>query len=145
MISQVFTLLITIVITNSSYNNGHTFQHHRHLPIQHTPLSWVDWKKISPTMRQHSSKQLHTGCCYIHHNESKHSHCIEFVPLASSVESMEIRTTCTARPSNIFHIFSNTTPEQRRSQRLSPGRFDIRLTSRAPARLPSCCISHITF
>ena len=26
-------------------NNGETFQHHRHLPIQHTPLSWVDWKK----------------------------------------------------------------------------------------------------
>ena len=30
----------------------HRKQHHLHLPIQHKPLSWVDWKKISPTMRQ---------------------------------------------------------------------------------------------
>ena len=30
---------------DSSQNNGHTIQHHRHLPIQQTPLSWVDWKK----------------------------------------------------------------------------------------------------
>ena len=71
-------------------------------------------EKNSPTMRQHSSKQLHTGCCYIHHNESKHSHCIEFVPLASPAESSKIRTTCAARLSNVFHLFSNTNPEQRR-------------------------------
>ena len=30
---------------NSTHDSGHTMQHHRHLPIQHTPLSWVDWKK----------------------------------------------------------------------------------------------------
>ena len=30
---------------DSSQNNGHTIQHHGHLPIQQTPLSWADWKK----------------------------------------------------------------------------------------------------
>ena len=28
---------------------------------------------------------------------------------------------------------------------ISPGRCDFRPTSATPARLPSCCISHITF
>ena len=104
MISQVFTLLITIVITNSSYNNGHTFQHQRHLPIQHTPLSWVDWKKISPTMRQHSSKQMYTKLL-LRHNKSKTLAHIEFIPLASPAESSKIRATCAARLSNVFHLF----------------------------------------
>ena len=55
-------------------------------------------------MRQHSSKQnAATRCCRIHHNESKTLAHIDFAPLASSVESSEIRTAFTARPSNIFH------------------------------------------
>ena len=36
----------------------------------------------------------------------------EFAPLASPVESSEIRSTCSARPSNIDHIFSHQTLEQ---------------------------------
>ena len=95
------------------YNNGETFQHHRHLPIQHTPLSWVDWKKNSPTMRQHSSKQMYTKLL-LRHNKSKTLAHIEFIPLASPAESSKIRTTCAARLSNVFHLFSNTNPEQRR-------------------------------
>ena len=52
----------------------HRKQHHLHLPIQRTSLSWVDWKKDSPTMRQHSSKQIdvHPAYCYILHNKSPH-------------------------------------------------------------------------
>ena len=98
------------------HNNGLQrthYQHHLHLPIQHTPLSWVDWRKISPTMRQHSSKQMYTKLLLCHNKSKTLSH-IEFIPLASPAESSKIRTTCAARLSNVFHLFSNTNPEQRR-------------------------------
>ena len=90
----------------------HRKQHHLHLPIQRTSLSWVDWKKDSPTMRQHSSKQIdvHTAAA-TSFTTSQHTHSNEFVPLASPVESSEIRATCSARPSNIDH-FSHQTLEQ---------------------------------
>ena len=103
-------------------------------------------EKISPTMRQHSSKQIivHQAVAIYVTTDPKHSHCIEFAPLASPVESSKIRTTCAARLSNIFRLFSNTNPEQRRQQRLSPGCFDIKLTSKATARPPSCSITHRT-
>ena len=52
MIFQVLTSSIIIFLQDSSHNDRHNLQHHRFLPIQHKPLSWVDWKKISPTMRQ---------------------------------------------------------------------------------------------
>ena len=68
-------------------------------------------------MRQHSSKQIDVqpAYCYILHNKSPHSHHThsnEFVPLASPVESSENMTTCSARPSNILHLFSHSTLEQ---------------------------------
>ena len=43
---------------------------------------------------------------------SHHTHSSEFVPLASPVESSENMTTCSARPSNILHLFSHSTLEQ---------------------------------
>ena len=43
---------------------------------------------------------------------NQHTHSGAFVPLASPVESSEIRSTCAARPSNIVHIFSHQTLEQ---------------------------------
>ena len=70
-------------------------------------------EKNSPTMRQHSSKQMYTKLL-LRHNKSKTLAHIEFIPLASPAESSKIRTTCAARLSNIFHLFSNTNPEQRR-------------------------------
>jgi hypothetical protein len=70
-------------------------------------------EKISPTMRQHSSKQMYTKLL-LRHNESKTLAHIEFIPLASPAESSKIRTACAARLSNVFHLFSNTNPEQRR-------------------------------
>ena len=91
----------------------HRKQHHLHLPIQRTSLSWVDWKKDSPTMRQHSSKQIdvhqHIATSF---TTRHHTHSSEFVPLASPVESSENMTTCSARPSNILHLFSHSTLEQ---------------------------------
>ena len=65
------------------------------------------------TMRQHSSKQMYTKLL-LRHNKSKTLAHIELIPLASPAESSKIRTTCAARLSNIFHLFSNTTPEQGR-------------------------------
>ncbi len=56
------------------YNNGHTlfkpFNTTVTFPFStHRSLGRLEKKSL--TMRQHSSKQLHTGCCYLHHNESK--------------------------------------------------------------------------
>ena len=45
---------------------------------------------------------------------------IEFALLASPVESSEIRSTYAARPSNIVHIFSHPTPEQKTITTSSP-------------------------
>ena len=52
MIFQVLTLSITIFLQDRSHNNRHTFQHHRHLPIQHKTAQLGRLEKISPTMRQ---------------------------------------------------------------------------------------------
>ncbi len=52
----------------------------------------------------------------------KHPHYRAYPPRFTSnitVESSKITPTCAARPSSIFHLFSHTTPAQRRSQRLS--------------------------
>ncbi len=59
-------------------------------------------EKISPTMRQHSSKQMYTKLL-LRHSKSKTLAHIEFIPLASPVESSKIRATYAARLSNIFH------------------------------------------
>ena len=64
-------------------------------------------------MRQHSSKQIdvhqHIATSF---TTRHHTHSSEFVPLASPVESSENMTTCSARPSNILHLFSHSTLEQ---------------------------------
>ena len=112
----------------------------------HRSAGWAG-KKDSPTMRQHSSKQIDVhchSCCYILHNKP-HTHNNEFIPLASPVESSEIRATCSARPTNIDHIFSHQTLEQTTITVIHPGRFDIKSTSVAPARLLSCSMPHISF
>ena len=55
---------------------------------------------------------MYTTDCCTSLTQIKHIDSGEFVPLASPVESSEIRPTCAARPSNIVHIFSHSTPEQ---------------------------------
>ena len=69
MIFKVLTLSITIFLQGRSHNNRHTLHTTVTSP---SPLSWVDWKKNSPTMRQHSSKQIDVqpAYCYILHNKS---------------------------------------------------------------------------
>ena len=93
--------------------------HHLHLPIQHTPLSWVGWKTISTTMRQQSSKQIDVHTELLHLTQAQH-HSTEFAPLASPVESSEIRSAFAARLPNIFHIFSHPTPEPKTITTSSP-------------------------
>ena len=102
MIFQVLTSSIIIFLQDSSHNDRHNLQHHRFLPIQHKPLSWVDWKKISPTMRQAQlGADVHPAAAISPHN-IQHTHNNEFVPLASPVESRvyESRSTYSARQVN---------------------------------------------
>ena len=131
----------------------------RRLPILHTPTQLGQLERKNHRQRSSTAQKrfpfaifhLLLSCifCLLHtrsaaNHQDQHTNTNESVPLASPVESSEIRSTYSARPSNIFHIFSRPTPEQETTS--SPrGRFEIRSTSRAPARLPSCCISHITF
>ena len=88
-------------------------QYHLHLPIQRTSLSWVGWKK---KFTDNETAELKAGRCTTSAATSftqiKHTHSNEFAPLASPVESSEIRETCASRPSNIVHIFSHSAPEQ---------------------------------
>ena len=57
-------------------------QNHLHLPIQRKPLSWVGWEKNSPTMRQHSSKQIivHQAVATYVTTDPKHSHISSLPP-----------------------------------------------------------------
>ena len=115
MIFQVLTLSITIFLQDSSHNNRNTLQYHRHLPIQHTTqLGRLEKNLTDNKTAQLKADHCTPSRCYIRHNKSKTFAHIEFIPLASPVESSKIRTTCAVRLSNIFHLFSNTTPEQRR-------------------------------
>ena len=124
------------------YNNGHTINTNVTSPFSTcTPLSWVDWKKISPSDNETAQLKADgctASCCYIHHNESKTLAHIEFAPLASSVESREIRATCTARPSNIFHLFSNTNLIQTQAETITtcPSAFRVDSTSGQYPGLP---------
>ena len=79
-----------------------------------TSLSWVGWKK---RFTDNETAELKVEICTQQTaatsiTQIKHIDSDEFVPLASPVESSEIRSTCAARPSNIVHIFSHSTPEQ---------------------------------
>ena len=102
VLSRVPSLDCTLFSEHTVINITFTF------PFSTKPLSWVGWKTISPTMRQHSSKQIdvHTAAA-TSFTQPQHTHSIEFAPLASPVESSEIRPTYAARPSNIVHILSH--------------------------------------
>ena len=83
-------------------------------------------------------------CCTSSFTRIPHTPSDEFAPLALPVESTEIRSASRRgrpRPSNIVHtLSSNPTarrPEQTTNTVISPSRFEIRSTSRPPARLPA--------
>ena len=115
-------------VANTPWSN--LGQHHPHLSIKHKPLSWVGWKQFTVRQRDYKlrdnnervrestaqSRCAHS-CCYILHTNPTHPQqrvCLEFAPLASPVESSEIRSNqvnlCganAARPSNIATFLSS--------------------------------------
>ena len=87
---------------NNTHESDSTYhsQHHRHLPIQPIPLSWVDWKKLHRQRYSTAYSSCTHSCGLIPHTRSPHLS-NDFAPLATPVESSEIRATYAARPSNI--------------------------------------------
>ena len=116
----------------------------------HRSAGWAG-KKDSPTLRQHSSKQIDV------HKAAATSFTTCHPPTITSLSPSHhqwkaVRSgqpASSARPSNMDHIFSHQTLEQTTITVIHPGRFDIKSTSAAPARPLSCCIrdgiSHISF
>ena len=90
MIFQVPTSSIIIFLQDSSHNDRHNLQH-RFLPIQHKPLSWVDWKKISPTMRQAQlGADVHPAATK-HHTHPTHSQTTSLSPSPLKWKAVSMR------------------------------------------------------
>ena len=91
MIFQVLTSSIIIFLQDSSHNDRHNLQHHRFLPIQHKPLSWVDWKKVSPTMRQAQlGADVHPAATK-HHTHPTHSQTTSLPPSPLQWKAVSMR------------------------------------------------------
>ena len=139
MIFQVLTLSITIFLQDRSHNNRHTLQHHRHLPIQHKPLSWVDWKKNLTDNETSTAWSRCTSSCDQTPHTSNTLTNNEFVPLASPVESRvyESRSTYSARQVNSVASASSSPRVQPIQLDPSPGRMrqHLKVPSTTPPTL----------
>ena len=92
-------------------------QHHRHLPIQCTPLSWVGWKKFH-RQRDSTAQRRCTSDTATYLTTNQHTHSTEFVPLVSPVKA--VRSGQPTWRSNMFHLFSHPTLERKTITTLSP-------------------------